>query len=100
VHVKLHPYRQTSLAGSKYHELSKRYYGPYLILERIGIRSPTNCPSQLIPISTTCFIAHFSSHTKLLSHLVWISFLRIPLISHLGAVAWPPPRRHFMGEVG
>lgn len=36
VFVKLQPYRQTSLSGAKYHKLAKRYYGPYLILERIG----------------------------------------------------------------
>ncbi|GAU44853.1 hypothetical protein TSUD_112270 [Trifolium subterraneum] len=36
VHVKLQPYRQISLSGAKYHKLAKRYYGPFLILERIG----------------------------------------------------------------
>ncbi|MCH80169.1 transposon Tf2-1 polyprotein, partial [Trifolium medium] len=35
-YVKLQPYRQISLSREKYHKLSKRYYGPYLILERIG----------------------------------------------------------------
>ncbi|CAJ2669245.1 unnamed protein product [Trifolium pratense] len=36
VYVKLQPYRQVSLSKAKYHRFSKRYYGPYLILERIG----------------------------------------------------------------
>jgi hypothetical protein len=36
VYVKLQPYRQTSLTGEKYHKLSKRYYGPYLILAKVG----------------------------------------------------------------
>ncbi|MCI03046.1 Ty-3/Gypsy retrotransposon polyprotein, partial [Trifolium medium] len=36
VYVKLQPYRQTSLAGVKYNKLSKRYYGPFLIIGRVG----------------------------------------------------------------
>lgn len=36
VYVKLRPYRQTSLAGSTFHKLSKRYYGPFQITELIG----------------------------------------------------------------
>lgn len=36
VYVKLHPYRQTSLTHAKYHKLTKRYYGPFQILEKIG----------------------------------------------------------------
>jgi hypothetical protein len=36
VYVKLQPYRQTSLSGEKYHKLSKRYYGPYLIVAKVG----------------------------------------------------------------
>lgn len=36
VYVKLQPYRQTSLSGVKYHKLSKRYYGPYLVTARVG----------------------------------------------------------------
>jgi len=34
--VRLHPYRQTSVRQHKQHKLSKRFYGPYPILERIG----------------------------------------------------------------
>ena len=37
VYVKLHPYRQTSLTNTKYHKLTKRYYGPFQIVERIGV---------------------------------------------------------------
>jgi len=36
VYVKLQPYKQTSLSGSKYHKLAKRFYGPYQTLEKIG----------------------------------------------------------------
>lgn len=36
VYVKLQPYRQLSLSGSKYSKLSKRFYGPYQVKERIG----------------------------------------------------------------
>jgi hypothetical protein len=36
VYVKLQPYRQLSLSKDKYHKLSKRFYGPYLILAKIG----------------------------------------------------------------
>ncbi|WVZ16861.1 hypothetical protein V8G54_009843 [Vigna mungo] len=36
VYVRLRPYRQQSLSGSSYHKLSKRFYGPYKILARIG----------------------------------------------------------------
>nr|KYP52238.1 hypothetical protein KK1_025842 [Cajanus cajan] len=35
-YVRLRPYRQQSLSGSTYHKLSKRFYGPYKILARIG----------------------------------------------------------------
>lgn len=34
--VKLQPYRQTSVAGQNKHKLAKRFYGPYLILQKIG----------------------------------------------------------------
>ncbi|MCH80967.1 Ty3/gypsy retrotransposon protein, partial [Trifolium medium] len=36
VYLKLQPYRQTSISGSKYHKLTKRYYGPYLIIAKVG----------------------------------------------------------------
>jgi hypothetical protein len=36
VYVKLQPYRQTSLTGTKYNKLSKRFYGPFRIIERVG----------------------------------------------------------------
>jgi hypothetical protein len=36
VYVKLQPYRQTSLSGEKYHKLAKRFYGPYLIVAKVG----------------------------------------------------------------
>jgi hypothetical protein len=36
VYLKLQPYRQISVSGVKYHKLAKRYYGPYLIVAKIG----------------------------------------------------------------
>ncbi|XP_019259126.1 PREDICTED: uncharacterized protein LOC109237290 [Nicotiana attenuata] len=36
VFVKLQPYRQSTLAGSPYHKLTPRYFGPYPIAEKIG----------------------------------------------------------------
>lgn len=34
--VKLQPYRQTTVAGRRFAKLSKRYYGPFPIVEKIG----------------------------------------------------------------
>lgn len=36
VYVKLRPYRQQSVSGTIYSKLSKRYYGPYKIIEQMG----------------------------------------------------------------
>jgi hypothetical protein len=36
VYVKLQPYCQLSLSKDKYHKLSKSFYGPYLILAKVG----------------------------------------------------------------
>ncbi|XP_058784803.1 uncharacterized protein LOC131659663 [Vicia villosa] len=36
VHVKLQPYRQSSVSGVKYNKLQKRYYGLFRVCERIG----------------------------------------------------------------
>lgn len=44
VFVKLQPYRQTSLAGSKYCKLSKRFYEPYQVLAKVG---PVACKLDL-----------------------------------------------------
>lgn len=37
VYVKLRSYLQTSVSGSPYHKLAKRFYGPFQILEKIGV---------------------------------------------------------------
>jgi len=36
VYVKLQPYRQHSITGTTYSKLSKRFYGPYKIVEQFG----------------------------------------------------------------
>lgn len=39
VYVKLRPYRQTSVSLANYNKLSKRFYGPFQISEKIGVVS-------------------------------------------------------------
>jgi hypothetical protein len=36
VYVKLHPYRQTSVAGHRVQKLAKRYFGPFKIVRAMG----------------------------------------------------------------
>lgn len=36
VFLKLRPYRQRSLARKKYKKLAPKFYGPYMVIERIG----------------------------------------------------------------
>ena len=36
VMVKLRPRRQTSVTGTAYSKLEKRYYGPFRVVERMG----------------------------------------------------------------
>ncbi|KAL6514231.1 hypothetical protein OROHE_019218 [Orobanche hederae] len=59
VYVKLQPYRQTSLSGTKYHKLSKQYYGLYLVMARVG---PVAYKLELPPHSKI----HNVFHTSLL----------------------------------
>ncbi|KAH0693099.1 hypothetical protein KY290_021276 [Solanum tuberosum] len=37
VYVKLQPYRQSSLCIFSYHKLTSRYFGPYPVVEKIGV---------------------------------------------------------------
>lgn len=37
VYVKLHPYRQSTVAHRKNMKLARRYFGPFLITARIGV---------------------------------------------------------------
>lgn len=36
VYIKLQPYKQTSLARRHNHKLSAKYFGPYMVEEKIG----------------------------------------------------------------
>lgn len=36
VYLKARPYRQSSMAIAKYHKLLPKYYGPFLVLEKVG----------------------------------------------------------------
>ncbi|CAN0889585.1 hypothetical protein LINGRAHAP2_LOCUS16136 [Linum grandiflorum] len=36
VYVRLQVYRQTTVRHQQYHKLAPRYYGPYLVVDRIG----------------------------------------------------------------
>lgn len=36
LYLKAKPYRQLSLATTRYHKLMAKYYGPFLVLEKIG----------------------------------------------------------------
>ncbi|MCI31328.1 hypothetical protein A2U01_0052540, partial [Trifolium medium] len=56
--VRLHPYRQTSVRRHHYHKLSKRYYGPFTIIERIG---PVAYKLQLPPESRIHPVFHISA---------------------------------------
>ncbi|PON78194.1 hypothetical protein PanWU01x14_021760 [Parasponia andersonii] len=57
VYLKLHPYRQKSLAQRKYEKLAARYFGPYPVVERIRVVAyclklpPTACLHPVYHIS-------------------------------------------------
>jgi hypothetical protein len=55
--VRLRPYRQTSVRQHHHHKLSKRYYGPFTIIERIG---PVAYKLQLPPESRIHPVFHIS----------------------------------------
>ncbi|KAJ4759850.1 polyprotein [Rhynchospora pubera] len=53
VYLKIQPYRQTSISTSGYNKLSSKYFGPYEILEKIGLVAyKLNLPttSQIHPV--------------------------------------------------
>lgn len=55
--VRLRPYRQTTAREHRYHKLSKKYYGPYPVIERIG---PVAYKLQLPPDSRIHPVFHIS----------------------------------------
>lgn len=57
VYVKLRPYRQQSITGTTYSKLSKRYYGPYQIIDKMG---PVAFKLQLPPNTKTHLVFHCS----------------------------------------
>jgi hypothetical protein len=67
VYVRLRPYRQTSVTNHIYSKFSKRFYGPYRILDKLVPLLIVWISLQL-PKYTLFFIAHYSSFTKVLFH--------------------------------
>lgn len=40
VFLKLQPYRQFSLRNQSFHKLNPKYFGPYRVIDRVGIQKP------------------------------------------------------------
>lgn len=57
VHLRLQPYRQTSVAHRKSHKLARKFYGPFQILKRIG---PVPCLLDLPPTAKIHPVFHVS----------------------------------------
>jgi len=56
VYLKLHPYRQVSMRSTSYHKLMPKFYGPFKVLDRIGLAAYQLDPQTLIFIM--CFMFH------------------------------------------
>ncbi|GAU29612.1 hypothetical protein TSUD_164620 [Trifolium subterraneum] len=57
VYVRLRPYRQTSVTAQTYSKLTKRFYGPYRVLDKIG---PLAYRLELPPTSKIHLVFHCS----------------------------------------
>lgn len=93
VFLKIHPYRQKSLANRTVHKLSPRYYGPYQILERIGtvayrLKLPPN--SKIHPVF------HVSLLKKRIGEGLPVS-TTLPQFDSSGDIIWQPLRVLDMG---
>ncbi|KAL8144067.1 hypothetical protein V2J09_017099 [Rumex salicifolius] len=76
VYLKLQPYRQRSLKGKIPHKLSPRYYGPFLVIDKIG---PVAYKLQLPPGAAVHNVFHPSSSSNFLFFIVGLLSLRQPL---------------------
>ncbi|XP_004295307.1 PREDICTED: uncharacterized protein LOC101309522 [Fragaria vesca subsp. vesca] len=93
VFLKIHPYRQKSLANRTVHKLSPRYYGPYQILECIGtvayrLKLPPN--SKIHPVF------HVSLLKKRIGEGLPVS-TTLPQFDSSGDIIWQPLRVLDMG---
>lgn len=49
VYVKIQPYRQITMSGSRVTKLSAKYYGPYQVLQKVGhVAYKLSLPPQLL----------------------------------------------------
>lgn len=49
VYLKIQPYRQLTLSNHHFYKLSSKYYGPYVILERVGsVAYKLSLPPELL----------------------------------------------------
>lgn len=49
VYLKIQPYRQVTMSGTHFSKLSAKYYGPYLVKEKVGpVAYKLQLPSQLL----------------------------------------------------
>ncbi|XP_026450795.1 uncharacterized protein LOC113350907 [Papaver somniferum] len=88
VYLKLQPYRQSSIAPRKNLKLSAKYYGPFLVLQKIGsIAYKLQLPlsSRIHPIFHVSQLKKFiKSHTFLmLSYQWWMMLVRLYFIQLL-----------------
>ena len=82
--LRLHPYRQSTIAARHSHKLSKRFYGPFSVIARIGqVAYRLGLPesSRIHPVFHISVWKHFrGAHSPLISrclHLLWIVILLI-----------------------
>lgn len=62
--VKFHPYKQQSVATKLDYKFAKRFYGPFLIVQRFGGQWFISFPFLLLARFILFFMSHFSSNTK------------------------------------